>query len=142
MTSRSAFRPWAIIDVASNDPAPPGPPDRYTIGSGSGVAETAGARITKMRIRGPSGWARFSGTVRYPQLTSDGKSNSGKPGTFGCGHGVVSKDAPPFDRLLESVGGVISRARAPVPEHAATRHNVAKTTQRLARPIMAGSPVA
>ena len=52
------------MNATSNDPAPPGPPDRYTIGSGLGVAETAGARITKMRMRRPSGLARFSSTVR------------------------------------------------------------------------------
>ena len=69
----------------SNDPPPPGPPDRTTIGSGFGFADTAGTRITKMRIVRPSGLLRSSGTVRYPHRMFAGKSSEGMPLTFGFG---------------------------------------------------------
>ena len=61
--ARSALSPFLTMNATSNDPAPRGPPDKYTTGSLLGIAETAGARVTKMRIRRPSGSARFSSTV-------------------------------------------------------------------------------
>jgi hypothetical protein len=85
MSSRSAFMPASIREANSNDPPPPGPPDRTTRGSGLGFADTAGTRITKMRIVRPPVLLRSSGTVRYPHRMFAGKSYWGRPGMFGFG---------------------------------------------------------
>ena len=58
------------------------------MGSGCGFADTAGTRITKMRIIRPPGLLRSSGTVRYPHRMFAGKSSAGMPLTFGFGQGT------------------------------------------------------
>lgn len=80
MTSRSEFHPAWTRCAALSRPLPPGPPARYTIGSGAGFADVALILATAIRIFFPLGCSRFCGTVRYPQSNSGPKSMAGTPG--------------------------------------------------------------
>src|ERR1700751_5401001 len=73
ISSRSRLKPAAISDCASPSGKPPGPPARYTIGSGAGCRDAAGTIPTVRRIVRPFGLARFSGTTRKPQRASPGR---------------------------------------------------------------------
>src|SRR6476646_5217460 len=82
--SRSRLKPAAIRACASPSGKPPGPPARYTIGSGAGCGDAAGTIPTVRRIVRPFGLARFWGTTRKPQRASAGRV----VGTGLVGHAV------------------------------------------------------
>src|ERR1700745_1684176 len=86
ISSRSRLTPAAIRDCASPSGKPPGPPARYTTGSGAGCGDAAGTIPTVRSIVRPFGLARFSGTTRKPQRAFAGKV----VGTGLVGHAVGS----------------------------------------------------
>jgi hypothetical protein len=64
MSSRSRFNPASIKPGAAAIALPPGPPARYTTGSGAGVGDTGGAMATARRMLRPLARLRFSGTTK------------------------------------------------------------------------------
>src|SRR6185437_7874020 len=97
ISSRSRLKPAAIRACASLSGKPPGPPARYTIGSGAGCGDAAGTIPTVRSIVRPSGLARFSGTTRKPQRAFAGRVvGTGLVGhAVGSNLGAGSLDLPP-----------------------------------------------
>src|SRR6478752_2720033 len=95
--SRSLLNPRLIRVSASPNGKPPGPPARYTTGSGAGVDDFDGTIPTVRLIVRPFGRARFSGTIRKPQWAFSGSvvatGSVGHP--VGVKLGVGSGDAAP-----------------------------------------------
>ena len=85
---------------------PPGPPARYTTGSGAGGCDTAGTMMTARRMVRPLDLVRFSGTIRKPQ-----RASAGRAGWKGLGRACRWLEPRHWQRRRRARGGASGRDR-------------------------------